>query len=220
MSLLTKNHSENQLGDVLAVQFPKREFAVMTDCLCDPDLAPPGGTVYTFGDRRRGIRQEILLVIPLSYLSDRPQQTYVTGSLAGNPLVNCRETLDHRTEFLDPTSMDYVPADHHSRMVSTQHARALLQMTSLWKENYGWVGLAERVLQMAGMTNQEHLPYRDWAMREITEHEYMHLVMMNFVGKCNLVKIAWIQTMDPNLVCVHVSPLQSWTNTHFAPTIR
>ena len=88
--------------------------------------------------------------------------------------------------------------------MTSDHSREMLRMVNQWKGIHGWSGLGEKVLQMVGLTNQEHLPYRDWAMREITEYEYVHLMLLGVINKFIIFLLAWIQTFDPDLVCVCV----------------
>lgn len=198
IGLLAKDQRESQVGDAMLERFPDREFAVATDCLCDPFDAPVGSEVFAWGGRSRAVTVQLLLVLPMFYLSDRPQQNYVTGHLDGNPLVSRRLTVDHRSEYVDTTSMDYVPCDHHRRMVTTDHARAILQMVHQWPAN--WKTLGCKVLQMVGLTNQVQLPYRDWNMRQITYFEFFHIHVLGEVAKFSNYMLAWLQQYDPDLV--------------------
>ena len=200
IALLRKDQGEHQVGAILQREFADRALAVRTDCLVDVASAPPDAPVYRWGAVSYAVRPELLVVLPVLYMSDLPQQRFATGRMEGSPLTDNRLTLEHRHQFVDPTVPGHLPAQHHRRMLDSGHVNAMLRMIRRWSRHGGHAAVIGHTHSLIGIARHSVLPYGGWNMMLTTQHDFAHLFMLGATSKFCVWLHTWMQRSDTQLV--------------------
>ena len=160
----------------------------------------PGQSLVRVGGRESVVTPCLLVFLFRKYVSDMPQQMDNIDHKRPGGLQASKYTWDHREQYRDPLEDGGEPVLHHSRLVQGAHRQHAACQLAVWRERYGWKGLADKWSQMLGLADVDEPRYGHLPMWIMAVNEVAHLAFNGFLQRAIDWVLRYMMAFDPDLL--------------------